>query len=109
MYYGKTYTAWRKLAAEYLSKGNHNLTCPLLVVVESVKKNPKARSKKTHPRGDVDNFAKAPLDSLGKAEGYWYDDDQVVYLLTCKRWARRDEEPHTTVEIFTVADEDTRP
>ena len=109
VFYGKTYMAWRKLAEAHLVKGNLDLTCPLLVVVESVRQNPKTKSKKTHPRGDVDNYAKAPLDSIGKADGYWYDDDQIVYLLTCKRWARRDEDPHQTVEIYTVADEDTRP
>lgn len=50
-----------------------------------------------HRDGDLDNVAKAVADSLPFA-----DDTQVVELVASKRYAARDEEPHTIVLVRTL-------
>lgn len=50
-----------------------------------------------HRDGDLDNVAKAVADSLPFA-----DDTQVVRLVAEKRYAARDEEPHTVVLVRTL-------
>ena len=62
----------------------------LSVEVEFICPKPKA-SKRRHPRGDVDNFVKGPLDSMTTAEKFWNDDDQVIVLVASKRFAMKDE------------------
>jgi Holliday junction resolvase RusA-like endonuclease len=101
VYYGKSYTAWRKLAEKVTSPGELHLppNVPLLVVVETISARPRT-SKKLWPKGDTDNFAKGPLDVITKATGWWHDDDQIVFLLTAKRWAEPDESARTIVEIY---------
>lgn len=44
-------------------------------------------TKKTFPRGDLDNYEKALMDALTKHGGFWIDDDQVVELQSAKCWA----------------------
>jgi len=54
---------------------------------------PLKTSKATAPMGDVDNFAKGPMDLLTKTQRVWMDDRQVVFLSVAKRFAEPDEEP----------------
>lgn len=101
VYYSKTYSSWKKLAEENTASGPLELaaTTPLVVIVESVCKKAKS-SKLAFPKGDTDNYAKGPLDVITKAEGYWCDDKQVVWLLSGKRFAAPGEDPHTAVHIY---------
>lgn len=78
---------------------------PVRVEIEFVMPRPKAMIWKSRPmpsvhhdnKPDVDNLAKAVLDSLGGIA--WRDDSQICMLLLRKRIASGDEQPHTKVEI----------
>nr|WP_246505610.1 RusA family crossover junction endodeoxyribonuclease [Coralloluteibacterium stylophorae] len=100
-YFSGAYKTWRETAAAHLAPGATGLEAdePLLVVHESICKRPKT-TKKKWPKGDVDNHVKGPLDAITKATGWWTDDDQIVLLLTAKRFAAPGEEPHTAVSIY---------
>lgn len=99
-YYGKPYTKWRDAVRPYLQDHKLNLGGPLLVCVESVFKLPK-RLTREFPKPDVDNLAKGPLDSITKAEGIWNDDDQIIWLMTAKRYGEPGEESHSLIEIYS--------
>ncbi len=101
-YFNKTYANWKKIAEEqakeflFIEKFKYAL---FVVTVESVIQ--KARtSKLSTPTPDVDNLAKGPLDAITKAQTVWADDKQIVGLLTTKRFALADEEPHTQVTVY---------
>ena len=54
-------------------------------------------TKLDYPKPDVDNYAKAILDSLN---GHvWEDDSQVISLTISKRWANDKHKGHFTIEI----------
>lgn len=98
-FYPKTYATWKK-AAEALKVAIKKTSRPVLVVVESVVQRP-ATTKRDFPKGDVDNYAKAPLDVMTKL-GFWDDDDQVLGLFTAKRFTVGDEEPGTHVYYWSL-------
>jgi Holliday junction resolvase RusA-like endonuclease len=98
-YYPKTYQAWIKDNWRHVADIT---TLPteraLAVMVEVVAPTPK--SKQVAPMGDLDNFAKGPLDLITKKakeskflEGIWKDDRQITFLAVSKRFAVDDEEP----------------
>lgn len=101
-YYGKTYKAWMKAAADILgmfTPVSELMSCPLVVRLTHIVQ--KARTSKLEwPRGDVDNYAKATLDAITKAQIIWHDDDQIVGLISSKRFADPGEQPGTLVEVF---------
>lgn len=99
VYYGKKYTQWRKDVESYLELLTHeeNYTGALHVLVENFVLKPKT-SKKTHPRGDVDNYAKAPLDAITSHTEVWGDDDQIVSLLVTKQFT--EDEPGTRITVY---------
>jgi Holliday junction resolvase RusA-like endonuclease len=72
----------------------------VMVSVESIVARPKA-TKLAVPKGDVDNFAKVPLDAATKAK-VWGDDYQVVALVSTKRWAKPGEAPGTNLTIIPL-------
>lgn len=98
VYYGKNYTAWMKAAKEYIKTAEDTIDKPCTVLIEQIVQKPKT-SKKDYPRGDVDNYAKAPADILTKKE-FWTDDDLITGMWTSKRFADPDEEPRTEVTIY---------
>ena len=91
-HYGKRYENFRREMRQILNEVSHveKLAGPIEVEVEFICPKPKA-SKRRHPRGDVDNFVKGPLDSMTTAEKFWNDDDQVIVLVASKRFAMKDE------------------
>lgn len=97
-YYGKTYSAWRKAAMELIKEHDDTIEAHCTVLVEQILEKPKT-SKKNFPRGDVDNYAKAPTDIL-TAKKFWADDDLITGLWTSKRFAEAGEEPRTEVTIY---------
>lgn len=98
VYYGKTYTQWRKDADKLIKEALTTIDVPCVVVIEQIVKKAKS-SKRDYPRGDVDNFAKAPTDLL-TTKNYWKDDDQILNLFSSKRFVEKDEEPRTEVSIY---------
>lgn len=100
-YIAKPYKGWLAAAAKYLK--TVNVTIPeghLRVHVEIV--CTKARtSKLTTPKGDIDNYVKAPLDAITHAK-LWNDDKWVTELEARKRFAIPSESAHTRVVIYAV-------
>jgi Holliday junction resolvase RusA-like endonuclease len=86
-YYGKTYEKFRKEAKNQLFDHNgEKIEGPINALIEVVVTKPKT-TKREYPRGDVDNFAKGPLDSLTSHANVWEDDDQIIGLAVFKRFA----------------------
>jgi Holliday junction resolvase RusA-like endonuclease len=87
-YYGKNYEKFRRevrdilVEQEVLTKSS----APLHVIVEIIVDPPKT-TKRAYPKGDVDNYAKGPLDSITSHGSCWNDDDQIVTLFVIKRFA----------------------
>ncbi|QDP45890.1 MAG: hypothetical protein Tp1125DCM238401_3 [Prokaryotic dsDNA virus sp.] len=63
--------------------GGEPLRCGLEVHAIFYCKRPKT-TKRRDPRGDVDNYVKAILDSCNGI--VWDDDDQILRLTASKRW-----------------------
>ena len=97
VYYGKGYTAFRKEAAEALSKLTWPPSYPLHGALHMRVEFHVRRPKKTElaaPRGDVDNYLKSLLDMLQGERlegggGAFLDDRQVVNIQASKHWAER--------------------
>ena len=66
------------------------LSGELVATLEFIVLPPKS-TKRTNPRGDIDNFIKGPLDSMTKHGGFWNDDDQIVQIKASKRFANEGE------------------
>lgn len=105
-YYPKSYTNWMKNAAPQVKGARrfYEKDVPLVVIVETIAAKPKT-TEREWPRGDVDNYAKGPLDVITKSEKVWEDDDQVVALLTTKRYAEAGEEPRSVIHIIPVSED----
>ena len=98
VYYGKNYTNWRKESMDLIKEHVDTIEEYCTVIVEHIVRKPKT-SKKDFPRGDVDNYVKAPLDILTR-KNYWTDDDIVTGVWSSKRFAEKGEEPRTEVSIY---------
>ena len=102
-YIAKPYKNWIDAAVKALPQGDlwPAKTTPLLVVTTAI--CTKARTSKLFfPRMDVDNTAKAALDIVTKVGGYWDDDNQIVHLVTTKRFAAPGEPAHTSLSIYAL-------
>lgn len=101
-YYTKTYAKWRKLAEPFAAafKGE-KFDGPVIVLIDTAVERPKT-SERSYPRGDVDNFAKGPLDVITKAEKLWHDDDQVVGLAVFKRFTEKGETPGSYLTVVPL-------
>lgn len=103
VYYNKTYATWMKEAkVEVLqSEGDEPFDGPCYVHVEQIVEKPKT-SKLAYPRGDVDNFAKGPLDLITKSGKLWRDDNQIVALTCVKRFAKEGETPRSIIHVHQL-------
>ena len=97
VYYGKRYTQFRteaESALEALDLGSP-IVGQISVHLEFYCKRPKTTKRDT-PRGDIDNYCKAILDSCnGRLFG---DDDQITKMTARKSW----EDEHGPRIIITV-------
>ncbi|QDP60616.1 MAG: hypothetical protein Unbinned767contig1000_41 [Prokaryotic dsDNA virus sp.] len=102
VYYPKTYSDFRSqvkhlVPGACMSAGiGAPLRGPLLVSVAVAAQRPKT-TKLDFPKPDVDNYAKAVLDSLN---GWvWEDDQQIVGLVITKEWAEPQEDGHIEIKV----------
>lgn len=100
VYYNKTYANWMK-AAEVTGDDLRRFDGPCAVIIEQIVEKPKT-SKLDYPRGDIDNFAKGPLDVITKSEKLWADDVQIVSLTAFKRFANPGETPRSLIHIIPL-------
>lgn len=88
-FYGKRYTHFKQEAEKLIETlySAEPLDGPITASVVLYCKRAKT-SKRSYPRGDVDNYAKAILDA---ANGKLYvDDDQIIQLTVTKLYATLD-------------------
>lgn len=86
-YYGKNYEKFRREVRDILTQHTGTpIVGPLFALIEIIVDPPKT-TKRDFPKGDVDNYAKGPLDSMTSNGSFWGDDDQVVSLFVTKRFA----------------------
>ena len=101
-YYAKTYQQFLAACRKQMAAGKPSapLEGDLWVFLDVAVARPK-KTVRVRPVGDVDNYAKGPLDG---AKGFlWGDDDQVMLLTVQKRWAAPDEPPGVFLEVGRVA------
>ena len=90
-FYGKKYEAFRREVKTLLvDHDGQQITGPVHAFIAIVCSPPKT-TKRQFPRGDVDNFAKGPLDSMTTQGKFWKDDDQITALAVVKRFAEPNE------------------
>lgn len=98
-FYSGSYKTWMAEALKLFPKDSFETQLEGAISVSMIVRCTKAKtSKLMFPRGDVDNYAKGPLDILTKA-GLWGDDTQVVRLSVTKRFTAPGETPGITVRI----------
>ena len=71
---------------------------PVRLEITFVCKKPK-KPANSYPKGDVDNYVKAIMDSV-QGHGFIKDDRQVVTLWAQKRYQEPDEEPHIQLTFY---------
>lgn len=99
-YYLPTYRNFRDEIKALIKKGADSYTKesgPLRVTVDCFVTRPKT-TERDWPRGDVDNYAKAVLDSLNGV--VWDDDDQIIHLTVIKRFEVKS--PRIVVGVYPV-------
>jgi Holliday junction resolvase RusA-like endonuclease len=104
-YYSGKYKEYLRHSQAALPKAAFPLEGDLELDLEFVAVRPKT-TKRSNPRGDIDNYAKAIMDTITKL-GYWNDDDQVVTATMHKRFAEAEEVPHTRVTINGISESKT--
>lgn len=99
-YYPKPYTDWMYAAKQHVRRGTlfPEENDAFLVQISSFRAKPRT-SKLTLPIGDVDNYAKGPMDLLTVIGGYWLDDKQVRCLISSKDFAP---EGRTEINIWRL-------
>lgn len=99
-YYTGTYKEFREEAAakvyEVLGIDIQPLSGPLAVSIELYVKRPKT-TERGWPKADIDNFAKAVLDTMNKK--VWDDDSQIVSIYVTKQWAAPGEDGYFTLSV----------
>lgn len=98
-YHLKTYKDWLEYAGIYLSGEEVRIPAqPLHINIEFVCTKPRT-TKLVTPKGDIDNYLKAPLDAITHA-GIWEDDKWIVSVHASKRFQEQGEDPHTRMEVY---------
>jgi len=94
-YYTKGYTDFRKEIYQFFKTIQKDYIAVdkvgFKVILDIICKKPKKPSN-DYPRGDVDNYAKAYLDSITYAQLAWVDDIQVTELIVTKRYQEKGED-----------------
>lgn len=107
-YFPKTYTDFKNAFNFELQKikAKYPPTDGLFIVeLEFICRRPKNPSNK-YPRGDCDNFAKAPLDSFTNAGMFWNDDVQIISLHATKRYQKTNEDFGIRIILTELSEEE---
>jgi len=107
-YYSKPYTEFRQRSQPYADAYDSHppIYGPIMILIEIVCEKPKT-GKLLHPRGDVDNYAKGPMDVMTKSGNFWNDDVQVVSCQCVKRYTdpNEGEQPACNMYFFEVKED----
>lgn len=88
-----------EIAELWIERGHVPLIQPLVLVLRFDVQSPQ-KTKLDHPRPDVDNYAKAVMDSMNGLA--FVDDTQVAILVSYKRWVQSD--PCIQVGVYNFSD-----
>lgn len=106
-YYTKNYTDFREEAYRFLKTIKNKYppcaSSTFKVELEFICKKPKCPSNK-YPKGDIDNYAKGPLDSLTYTGMFWEDDIQITHLIASKRYQEEGEDYGINIKITRYAE-----
>jgi Holliday junction resolvase RusA-like endonuclease len=100
-YYGKKYTAWREEAAAFLEENFQpklRPQRPYFVIIDHYVRRPRT-STAILPVGDIDNYDKAALDAIVKAE-LMVDDRWISKKSSNLEFARNEDEVGTYIKYF---------
>ena len=102
-YYPKRNVEWRKkvmsaVASEMRDGSTEPVTYQCAVLLQIFKKEPRTKTERSIPLGDVDNYAKAILDAMQSA-GLLVDDKLVMDLRVQKAYS---EKPHAIIEVYKI-------
>lgn len=97
------YVAWKSDVTDYVRGVNDRppealYSLPTKVSMVARVAPPKTTSL-THPKPDVDNYAKGIMDAMTEAKVWWDDDKRVVHLTSEKRWCLPSETPGFEVTV----------
>lgn len=84
-YYAGKYKEFIAATEKAIPRSEHTHRGDLAVTVRCFVTKPRT-TKRSNPRGDVDNYVKGVLDAMTKKD-YWEDDDQICLLVVEKRFA----------------------
>lgn len=101
VFYGKPYTQFRQESQPYANAydSHEPIEGAIAVLIECVCTKPKT-GKLKYPRGDVDNYAKSPLDVMTKSGRFWKDDSQIVLVQCVKRYTDKNEGEQPGVNLY---------
>lgn len=71
---------------------------PVKVELQFFCERPKT-TKLSHPKPDIDNYAKSVLDAFNDSGVIWDDDTQVIDLWATKAWAQPGEAPRVVCKL----------
>lgn len=101
-YYAKTYMDFRKEIFQFFKTIQHKYEAvdniKFEIKIDIICKRPKKLSN-DYPRGDLDNYLKAYMDSITYAQIAWVDDIQVTQIKATKRYQDEGEDYGAYVTI----------
>lgn len=103
-FYPKKYNEYRAQAQEILApfRRDELVTGAVTVQCEFIVKKPAKPANPYPSKGDIDNYVKALLDAVTKAEVFWKDDMQVTDVRATKRYCEKGEKPCTKMTASCV-------
>lgn len=102
-YYGKKHTAYKAECLAWLAEQpmpDELFEGPLSAELEFRVSRPKT-TKLEHPKPDIDNYIKLPLDCITSDGRLWVDDTQIVHIRATKLWCD-EEDAGTHVHVTKV-------
>lgn len=102
IYYSKSYEEFYAACQTQLAQMKTEIAPGRFIVALEFVCTKARTSKLTTPKGDVDNYAKGPMDAVTKAEKIWKDDSAVTELVVSKRFAAKGEAPGVNIHYAVL-------